>query len=405
MKKFEVDYEQNLKDLKKINIRKNYMKLIIINIIIVLVFSIGLLPPDPITLGDYIITCLFFIINIFLIFNIVESIQTTILYKKKNLNCKLVFTDNTLEKITNEETRIINYGSIDKIKELVDSILIIVDRDTIFKIKKELLSDEEIEFIKEIDINKKILLKKNVKLLKSDDKKFKKIKLLMLILFICTIITLWIAFFTVLLITSINDGNMNNTFENMWIMYLFLPIPLLSIILGIKYKRVGIKCKKNIVAGFIIAILLIIYGSFTNIYKTIDTGEPFNREEYEKFIRTDLPKNGVFQRIEWNSSYLENHISNFIDFENNEELRNFNEFIKNSDEWNLYDNLSSSLEIFLTPFKKINNEECYYFIYIKELNLYNELPKESGVYSIISMEYDLNNSQLQIEEFKYNYKK
>ena len=58
--------------------------------------------------------------------------------------------------------------------------------------------------------------------------------------------------------------------KNTWVFWLWLPVPILSIILGFKYKRQGVKCKKNIVGGFIVGILLLIYGSFCLIYNDLN---------------------------------------------------------------------------------------------------------------------------------------
>ncbi|MBO5867144.1 MAG: hypothetical protein J6Q55_03750, partial [Clostridia bacterium] len=49
-------------------------------------------------------------------------------------------------------------------------------------------------------------------------------------------------------------------FENLWVLLVFLPIPVASAILGVVYKPKKYKCTKNIVAGVIVAILICIYG-------------------------------------------------------------------------------------------------------------------------------------------------
>ncbi len=52
----------------------------------------------------------------------------------------------------------------------------------------------------------------------------------------------------------------------MWVMFLLLPIPIFSIVLGCILKRKGMKYKKNIIAGIIMFFLLCIYGSFAFIF-------------------------------------------------------------------------------------------------------------------------------------------
>ncbi len=53
---------------------------------------------------------------------------------------------------------------------------------------------------------------------------------------------------------------------NMWVFYLFLPIPMASIAVGYILKKKGYKYKKNVISGIIMAILLCIYGSFAFLF-------------------------------------------------------------------------------------------------------------------------------------------
>ena len=87
------------------------------------------------------------------------------------------------------------------------------------------------------------------------------IKIFMIILFIITICSLWGALWTMNVIDKITPQHGFNFVKNSWAFWCWLPVPLLSIILGFKYKNVGFKCTKNIVAGFIIGFLLLVYGS------------------------------------------------------------------------------------------------------------------------------------------------
>lgn len=53
----------------------------------------------------------------------------------------------------------------------------------------------------------------------------------------------------------------------MWICFLFLPIPVASIVLGIVFTKKKYKCKRNIIAGSIVCMALIVCGLFNPIYK------------------------------------------------------------------------------------------------------------------------------------------
>ena len=54
--------------------------------------------------------------------------------------------------------------------------------------------------------------------------------------------------------------------ENMWTFFLFLPISVASICYGQYLKKQRIKWKKNILFGWIISVLLLIYGSFSFLF-------------------------------------------------------------------------------------------------------------------------------------------
>ncbi len=52
-----------------------------------------------------------------------------------------------------------------------------------------------------------------------------------------------------------------------WVYWCFLPIPISSVVLGYKFQREGFKCKKNIIAGYIIGFILAIFGSYWIIFQ------------------------------------------------------------------------------------------------------------------------------------------
>lgn len=62
-------------------------------------------------------------------------------------------------------------------------------------------------------------------------------------------------------------SKMNNSFnENMWMFFLFTPIPITSVVFGFILKAKGYKHKKNIIVGIIMTFLLCIYGSFAFMF-------------------------------------------------------------------------------------------------------------------------------------------
>lgn len=74
--------------------------------------------------------------------------------------------------------------------------------------------------------------------------------------------------FAVTLCTPIAIGPLVGLFgedfeRDMWILYLLTPIPIASIVYGCVWKAKGRNCKKNIIVGIIVLVLLCIFGSFT----------------------------------------------------------------------------------------------------------------------------------------------
>ena len=98
----------------------------------------------------------------------------------------------------------------------------------------------------------------------------KYIKTILLVAFIVSIVSIWIALMLVALsieVSPLPDFPFAMA-EHMWKFFLIIPIPLSSLILGIVFITKGYKCKKNIIAGIIMIFLLSIFGSFTNKFSS-----------------------------------------------------------------------------------------------------------------------------------------
>ena len=228
------------------------------------------------------------------------------------------------------------------------------------------------------------------------------IKTGMLILFIVTIVSLWGALATLALVNQIHPQHGFNFIKNTWVFWCWLPIPILSIILGFKYKKAGFLCTKNIVAGFIIGFLLFVYGSFclhpafSRDYSEIDT--------YREIIDAKLPNEGELEIQNWGTYFDQDKteytiINAYYDQIDVKELENS---IENSNHWILSTNIKSELKI-LIPSQLFSDSDAYYSIYNNTLKQYNTLPDITGNYEIYAMKYDKSQKQLEIHKFKYSY--
>ena len=96
----------------------------------------------------------------------------------------------------------------------------------------------------------------------------KNIKIFLLVFFILSIASIHIALMIVgiTMLHSPIPGSIVTMVEHMWIFFLFIPIPLASVVLGCVYIRKGYKCLKNIIVGVIMVFWLCVFGSFTAIF-------------------------------------------------------------------------------------------------------------------------------------------
>lgn len=81
---------------------------------------------------------------------------------------------------------------------------------------------------------------------------------LSIILFIASISSIMLALLSVSVASAINGKHV----QNMWLFFLYLPIPVGSMVFYSLLKRKGIVFKKNLIVGIIMSALLCIYGSF-----------------------------------------------------------------------------------------------------------------------------------------------
>ena len=139
--------------------------------------------------------------------------------------------------------------------------------------------------------------------------KYEKVKIGLIVLFVLTIISIWASMFLILLTPQKENVPLPLTFNYTYVAYYLLPIPVLSIILGIIYRIKGLKCTKNIIAGIIVTGIILLEGSVSFLindeidYKNITT--------YRDAIGITLPSQGKYYKINWDESYLLNHKSNY----------------------------------------------------------------------------------------------
>lgn len=233
------------------------------------------------------------------------------------------------------------------------------------------------------------------------EKENKNTKIIMNVLFILTLASIFFGLIT----SSILSYNKIDFTSTSWAFWLWLPVPILSIILGYKYKKNGLKVKKNIISGYIIGILLLIYGSFWLMFPS--SASSYNiLYKYKNIISDNLPKKGNLQIVNLNSSNSEiGKYTLYVAMYKKDDAKDFYNSVKKSDNWVLDSELKSNLKIFV-PVNIIqkSSSEVYYSIYNKTLDEYNKLPVNSGDYQIFTMIYDSSKKILEVHKFMYKYK-
>ena len=226
----------------------------------------------------------------------------------------------------------------------------------------------------------------------------------MTFLFILTIGSLWGALWSYSLIDELNPQHAFNFLKNTWIFWCWLPIPIASIVLGFKYKNKGINCTKNIVGGFIIGFLLLIYGTFC-LMPTFN--EDYGKiNDYKNYIDANIPSSGELEIHYWGNYFDDDkkEYSIINVYYDKEDVSDLVSSIENSKNWILSTKIKSELKILL-PSQFRAKEDLYYSVYNKTINEYNVIPNESGIYEIYAMSYDKNKKELIIHKYKLMYNK
>ena len=226
----------------------------------------------------------------------------------------------------------------------------------------------------------------------------------MTFLFILTIGSLWGALWSYSLIDELNPQHAFNFLKNTWIFWCWLPIPITSIVLGYKYKNKGINCTKNIVGGFIICFLLLVYGSFCLMPTFSEDYSKIN--DYKNYIDANIPSSGELEIHYWGNYFDDDkkEYSIINVYYDKEDVSNLVSSIENSKNWILSTKIKSELKILL-PSEFRAKEDLYYSVYNKTSNEYNVIPEESGTYEIYAMSYDKNKKELIIHKYKLMYNK
>ncbi len=294
----------------------------------------------------------------------------------------------------NEEitrTQKIHFDDIEKIQTF-GNYLILQITGQIYIIKKDaLISESEfISFCKNTP-NK-------VEMRKPKDK----LKTISLLLFVLSICTIWGALIGVATLNGINQAMT----ENMWVFFLFLPIPIASIVFGFYLKKKGYKYKKNVIVGIIMATLLFIYGSFTFIFSNLYSHSDEPILNAEQVLNIDIPTHSRINTQDWTQgtqSIPRGYIYYTSDiFFDDAAVEDFEKNLPSDTKWiSDIPNDMVGITSYLCDFETSD----YYIIYNKDTKEFNKLPSESGTYVFINVLYNSESNTMKLVEYKIEYTK
>ena len=220
-----------------------------------------------------------------------------------------------------------------------------------------------------------------------------------ILLFVLSLCTIFGALLGVSALSSLNP----TMEENMWVFFLFTPIPVASIVFGFYLKKKGCKYKKNVIVGFIMAAILCLYGSFSFIF----AGEYSHSDEpilkAEQLLEIDIPSHSHINTHSWEGEISREYIYYYSDIYFDADVAGeFEKNLSSGEKW--ISDVPSDIIGIKSYFLSIVPGN-YYIIYNKDTKEFNKLPSESGTYEFISIMYDTESDTMRLIEYNIEYVK
>lgn len=310
----------------------------------------------------------FILINyayIFLSLLAVMNIIIFIIFKNKNKKTynflmeenriyDIDFYENNFEvRITSKKSSgssLVNYKEIENV--IFDDDLLVV----VFNHKYAVINLNDLHENKNQIINllMRHLSKKRIKIVKKPNEKL--LGLISLLLFI--------GCFGGLILTMVLFAIVNENYKysfapfaftlNFWLFFIGALFPLASLIFGIIVNK-KYSCKKNIIAGIIMTIILCLYGSMFFIFRGLISFDEEYLYEVSENINIDFPDENLFIR-----TYISLHSETYLKLTNEEEIKMFEEFIISSGSFDDVNNMTNSYDAYLLSMSNAYNSYCVY---------------------------------------------
>ena len=206
------------------------------------------------------------------------------------------------------------------------------------------------------------------------------------ILFWSTLISPMVAFSIASTIGESNIFGVAGIVRYSWIMLLFIPIGILSIIIGIKLKNSQQKYKKNYIIALVCIPLLVIFGSYRFVFHSIISYNDTYVRQVEHAMDYSLPENlkvATLVREEYTLTYAK--------ICNQETREQFESGTLKEVPWkaSLPTVIRGSLPMELQPEFTLCD---YFLVYNVTANRFDAAPLYDGQWSFILVGYDMATS-------------
>jgi hypothetical protein len=329
------------------------------------------------------------------------------IYKKyiKNIECnyELLFYEDYFMYVGDNETKY-SYNDFNKVIETDNDFYLTNDNIVIYLPKRD-MDYKFIGFIRKVFDNIDNQIGEDIGI--KNVSKFHDSKVMKKVLFICLIVTI-VSFFLALgtwyLVINIYnvDEFMKNSYR--WVMLFYLPIPIVTTILGWIYYKRGHKCFKNVVVGVLVFFSILGFG--VSAFREENLYNEFRKDisllnDYKDIMKLDVvPKKGelyFIQDIEDCYTVGDESISCDYVIAEIEDYEEFENKLFVSEYWNTNDKLINGADTFIYDY----DMKSYYSIYNKTLDEYNVIPSDEGIYELYIMEYMPSMAYLKIIEIDY----
>lgn len=294
----------------------------------------------------------------------------------------------------------LSYDKLKKIVETETNFYMLYSNGTALIVNKKDCKDDGEEFIRKINskiFHKKFNSKKNKNKTGTKDN-----YLLLELLFCASIFCIPGALYT--LCKIIMDTPTNFIDSKMWVLWLWVPIPILSIIIGFMEIKKNKKATNNIICGFIVSIILIEFGGISIVGPTGKASYD-KIKSYEDVLMISIPKDGDYIQRRY-EKYFDSDKKNVVTteafFKESQELKEFEQNIANNSNCQDFKTIPIKLKA-LIPFPMTREEcrKCYITIYNEQLKEYNTVPENKDNYKIHVALYNFEQHKLEINTYEF----